>query len=291
CCGPRSSPSGLRPTSGASPSCSSATIGRPEFRCSPRSRAPSARPGPSRSTPPGSSRLPSCSASSCPGPTSPWPLRPASASSASRSGCAGARTPGARSRCSSSRASTCSRCSRASSCPRSAERRRREGALRNARVAGDHGDLPRAVLRHLAAFLLLPGRPLGGLVAHAGWSLDPVVLAAAGVAVVGFARGFRRLRRRGRADLAGWGRAVVFGLAVALGLLALLSPLDAVAEDELLSAHMLQHVVIGDLVPLLLVLALRGPLLFFVVPPRLGRVVAGIGPVPAFAFWLAALGV
>jgi len=107
---------------------------------------------------------------------------------------------------------------------------------------------------------------------------------------VGFARGFRRLRRRGRADLAGWGRAVLFGLAVALGLLALLSPLDAVAEEELLSAHMLQHVVIGDLVPLLLVLALRGPLLFFVVPPRLGRIAAGIGPVPAFLFWLAALG-
>ena len=116
------------------------------------------------------------------------------------------------------------------------------------------------------------------------------MVAAAGVAAVFFARGFRRLRRRGRADLAGWGRAVLFGLAVALGLLALLSPLDAVAEDELLSAHMLQHVVVGDLVALLLVLALRGPLLFFVVPPRLGRVVAGIGPVPAFVFWLGVLG-
>lgn len=84
---------------------------------------------------------------------------------------------------------------------------------------------------------------------------------------------------------------MLFGLAVALGLLALLSPLDAVADDELFSAHMLQHVVVGDLVPLLLVLALRGPLLFFVVPPRLGRLAAGIGPIPAFTFWLAALGV
>lgn len=54
---------------------------------------------------------------------------------------------------------------------------------------------------------------------------------------------------------------------------------------------MLQHVVIGDLVPLLLILSLRGPLLFFVVPPSLGRVAAGIGPVAAFAFWLASLGV
>ena len=117
-----------------------------------------------------------------------------------------------------------------------------------------------------------------------------MVLAAAGLAVGAFARGFLRLRRRGRADLAGWGRAALFGLAVALGLLALVSPLDALAEDELLSAHMLQHVIVGDLVPLLLVLSLRGPLLFFVVPPRLGRVAASIGPVPAFMFWLAALG-
>lgn len=117
------------------------------------------------------------------------------------------------------------------------------------------------------------------------------MLVTSAVAVAAFARGFRRLRRRSRADLAGWGRAALFGLAVALGLLALLSPLDAVAEDELLSAHMLQHVVVGDLVPLLLVLALRGPLLFFVVPPRLGSIAAGIGPIPAFAFWLAAFGV
>ena len=142
----------------------------------------------------------------------------------------------------------------------------------------------------MARVLRLPGPPLGGFLAHTGWSLDPALITAAGVAVVVFARGFRRLRRRGRADLAGWRRAALFGLAVVLGLLVLLSPLDAVAEDELLSAHMLQHVVLGDLVPLLLVLALRGPLLFFVVPVRLGRVAAGIGPVPAFAFWLVALG-
>lgn len=77
---------------------------------------------------------------------------------------------------------------------------------------------------------------------------------------------------------------------MALGLLALLSPLDRAAEEELLSAHMLQHMVVGDLVPLLLVLALRGPLLFFVVPPRLGRIVAAVGPAPAFLLWLLALG-
>lgn len=109
----------------------------------------------------------------------------------------------------------------------------------------------------------------------------------AGLAVLAFARGFRRLRRHGRV---GWGRAALFGLAVTVGLLAVLSPLDAVAEDELLSAHMLQHVLLGDLVPLLLVLALRGPLLFAVVPPLLGRLAAGVRPTPAFVFWLVVFG-
>ena len=40
---------------------------------------------------------------------------------------------------------------------------------------------------------------------------------------------------------------------------------------SLLSAHMLQHVLIGDVAPALLLLAVRGPLLFFVIPPQLLR--------------------
>lgn len=57
-----------------------------------------------------------------------------------------------------------------------------------------------------------------------------------------------------------------------------------------MSAHMLQHVLIGDLVPLALVLSLRGPLLLFAVPRPLGRMVARVGPVPALAFWVLSLG-
>jgi cytochrome c oxidase assembly factor CtaG len=74
-----------------------------------------------------------------------------------------------------------------------------------------------------------------------------------------------------------------------LWLVAVTTPLDSVAEDELLSAHMLQHVLLGDLVPVLLVLALSGPLLFFVVPARIGRLAASIGPVAVFAVWVATL--
>ncbi len=123
----------------------------------------------------------------------------------------------------------------------------------------------------MAAGLRLPGVPLGDeLIGHAAplagdWTLDPVVLAAAVLAAVCFAAGVRRLRARGRADLAGAGRAALFALALAAGTLALVSPLDP-AADRLLSAHMLQHVLLGDLAPALLVVALRGPLLFFAVP-------------------------
>jgi cytochrome c oxidase assembly factor CtaG len=108
-----------------------------------------------------------------------------------------------------------------------------------------------------------------GLVAHAGEAGTPEwLLPAAAVAVAAalFARAFVTLRRRGRADLAPWSRAALFAAALALALAALVSPLDRLAEEELLSAHMLQHVLIGDAAPALALTALRGPLLFFLLP-------------------------
>jgi putative membrane protein len=106
------------------------------------------------------------------------------------------------------------------------------------------------------------------------WQLDPGVLAAAGVALTLFCQGWIRLRRRGRADLAGLDRVLVFGLGVAVATLALVSPLDAIGEDYLLSAHMLQHVLVGDVAPALLVVGLRGPLTFFFVPAPVLRPLA-----------------
>jgi putative membrane protein len=99
------------------------------------------------------------------------------------------------------------------------------------------------------------------------WELPPVVLVGAEIALLLFLGAFLRLRRRGRSDHAGWSRAVLFVLAVTLGTVPLISPLDEAGDSYLLSAHMLQHVLIGDIAPALALLALRGPLVFFF-PPR-----------------------
>ena len=92
----------------------------------------------------------------------------------------------------------------------------------------------------------------------------PVIAAA--VAALLFLQGFVRLRRRGRRDLAGWDRIVFFGAGRGVTLFALIGPLDRLADEKLRSAHMAQHVLIGDLGPALMVTALRGPLLVFFLP-------------------------
>jgi putative membrane protein len=101
------------------------------------------------------------------------------------------------------------------------------------------------------------------------WDLSPLVLAAAAVAGIRFAQGFVRLRRRGRTDHAGWDRALLFAAGLALVTLPLVSPLDAAGDRDLLSAHMLEHVLLGDAGPALMLVALRGPLLAFVLPAAL----------------------
>jgi cytochrome c oxidase assembly factor CtaG len=136
----------------------------------------------------------------------------------------------------------------------------------------------------------------------AAWEAAPAVLAASALALALFGQAFVRLRRRGRADHAPWSRIAFFAAAVVVGALALLSPLDAVGEEYLLSGHMLQHVLIGDVAPALAIVALRGPLAFFLLPPAVLRLLAplrplrvGLGvllrPGVAFAVWALTLAV
>jgi putative membrane protein len=138
------------------------------------------------------------------------------------------------------------------------------------------------------------------LLAHTTWSAPPLVLGAASLAALLFAQGWLRLRRRGRRDLASWGRALLFALGIAAALAGLVTPIDSLGEHELLSMHMLQHVLIGDVAPALMVTALRGPLLVFLVPAAIlgplarNAVVRGVLgtlllPRVAFGLWAANL--
>jgi cytochrome c oxidase assembly factor CtaG len=119
------------------------------------------------------------------------------------------------------------------------------------------------------------------------WSAEPVVIALALAGLGLFLQAWTRLRRRGRADHAGWSRLALFLAGEAVLVLALVSPLDAAGEEYLLSAHMLQHVLVADVAPALLLVAVRGPLVFFLLPPAVLRPLASAGPLRAFVSWLA----
>jgi putative membrane protein len=88
------------------------------------------------------------------------------------------------------------------------------------------------------------------------WLADPAVLAPIALLVVVYARRFLEVRRedgpRGATPL----HALAFAGAVLALVAALVTPIDALGEEYLFSAHMLQHVLLGDIAPLLLLLSL-----------------------------------
>src|SRR5256885_1390037 len=125
------------------------------------------------------------------------------------------------------------------------------------------------------------------MLAHSSsaWELPPAVLLGLALAAALLVQAFVRLRRR-RPEHAAWSRAVLYAAGLALLVLPLVSPLDRLGDEELLSAHMLQHVLIGDAAPALLLVAVRGPLLFFLLPPGLLRPLAGFRPLRALLSFL-----
>jgi putative membrane protein len=88
------------------------------------------------------------------------------------------------------------------------------------------------------------------------WLADPAVLAPIAVLVAVYVMRFRSARREAGGRGAGAVQAAAFAGAVLVLLTALVSPLDGLGEDYLFSAHMLQHVLLGDVAPLLLLLSL-----------------------------------
>lgn len=91
------------------------------------------------------------------------------------------------------------------------------------------------------------------------WSLDPIQLAPLVVFAALYARRAATLASRGRpvpARKQSW-----FYTGVSVLALALVSPVDSVGEERLFWVHMVQHLMLGDIGALFIVLGLTGPLL------------------------------
>jgi len=91
------------------------------------------------------------------------------------------------------------------------------------------------------------------------WNLDPLELAVLALAGALYWRRARTLARRGPPvpPL----RVVAFGAGLLTLFFALASTIDTIGEERLFSVHMLQHLLLGDVGALLLVLGLDGRLL------------------------------
>jgi putative membrane protein len=136
------------------------------------------------------------------------------------------------------------------------------------------------------------------------WLADPAVLAPLALMAGLYAWRFREARREaaGRRAPDGDGaaraapprgvtalHALAFAGAMLALLAALVTPVDGLGEDYLFSAHMVQHVLLGDIAPLLLLLSLSRVILR-PVTRRLVRVERALGPlaspVTGLVIWL-----
>jgi len=121
------------------------------------------------------------------------------------------------------------------------------------------------------------------------WFADPAVLAPLALLAVVYVRRFRQARVEAGGRGATWLHALAFAGAMLALLGALVTPVDGIGEDYLFSAHMLQHVLLGDIAPLLLLLSLSRVILR-PVTRRLMRLERALGPLAspwtAIALWL-----
>ena len=124
------------------------------------------------------------------------------------------------------------------------------------------------------------------VVAHLAPAVDPLQLVAPTVAGALYLRRTRTLARAGRAVPA-W-RQGCFAAGLLLGVLGL--AILGHVGDERFSAHMAEHLLLGDIGALLIVLGLTGPVLAPVLRIRaLGRLRALAHPAPALLLWAANL--
>jgi putative membrane protein len=127
---------------------------------------------------------------------------------------------------------------------------------------------------------------------HIKWTLDPLILLSIALWAGVYVWRFRNARREAGGRGAGWKQALAFGGFVLVLLIALVSPIDALGEDYLFSMHMTQHILLGDIAPLLLLLSLSRVIMrpatrrFHALERKLGRLA---NPYTFVAIWFALL--
>jgi cytochrome c oxidase assembly factor CtaG len=124
---------------------------------------------------------------------------------------------------------------------------------------------------------------------HLHWTLDPAQLIAVGLWVVIYLRRFIHAREEAGGRGAGPLQLAAFIGSVLVMLAALVSPIDGLGEDYLFSMHMVQHILLGDIAPLLVLLSLSR-VIMRPLTRRLMSVERALGPLahPAtgIAVWL-----
>src|SRR3954469_11092413 len=104
-----------------------------------------------------------------------------------------------------------------------------------------------------------------------------------------YVRRFRAARAEAGGRGAGPLQALAFAGAMVALIAALVSPIDRLGEDYLFSAHMVQHILLGDIAPLLLLLSLSR-VIMRPATRRFSRLERRLGPLaspPVFiALWL-----
>jgi putative membrane protein len=118
------------------------------------------------------------------------------------------------------------------------------------------------------------------------WTFSPSVIVGVCGATLAYLWAWRRARQPGMPHPPGFGRLALFAGSMLCVLAALVSPIDALATDTMF-VHMLQHMLLLDLVPILLILSLTKGLM----RPVTRRVTqierrAGLIATPAFAVFM-----
>ena len=92
------------------------------------------------------------------------------------------------------------------------------------------------------------------------WSFEPSVLIGVAALAILYLLAWRRGRATGSPHRPGFGRLALFAAGLLMILAALVSPLDDLG-DQLLVMHMIQHILLLDIAPILLILGLSKVLL------------------------------